>query len=943
MLRSTLSKIVLFGLASFIVIISCGSYFAIKQAPKLIKSKAEAYIESIGYHLSLDEVEIHPLTLSASIKKVGLQDDSSKALLSADELSIQVGLAGIFEKHIAIEAIEIKKANIQATKDTDTWNWQKFIKAIKDSKKKKSKQSSFDIVINHIRVIDSSVHVSDQVAQYSIDISPIDFYIKHLGTIKPGGKIQVSQEDDPISLGEFNFDIANHKFHTSDVEINLESLKFALKNVSLIQSGKNKPLLTSEHAELQLAADGLLKKHIHVKHLSILEPELSLEKVDKKWNLLEFINAAKDRFKSPRPSKNPLELLIDDIKVANLKLTLTDHRDPHGYTASIHNMNVEMKDVTNLPQTSLFSRYQIITSPLVWQSHSSGKSINLGSIKAQGQWSRHPNKDIQFGFNGFLDKGSASIKGTWNKNTKESSLNLQLKELSLLPVFELLPASIPLIAKNGSISTDLSIQTTPLGFIASGNLQFGPSIIYEPNHDSELISWKSANFNKLNLQTSSDKSVVAIDEIQLNSPTGRMIFFEDRSSNFKRIFSKPKGETKKEKRPLDLDVRNIILNNGEVDFTDYSIKPFFQTRITDLRGSLTGFSNRPDQVAGLALNGTIDRTGEMIAKGNVAFEDPRRNNDLSVQFIRIPLKAVNPYSKSFAGYEILDGALSLSLNYKTQNANLDGSNQITINQIKLGDPVPGYTGKLKNIPVKRALSFLEDDNGVINLDIPITGNIDHPHFDAHALVWAAISSAIHNAWNSPTRISQRVLGLDDFEGLYFEAGESTLRNKEKEKIISLIKALQEKPGTILVLHGSYDENSDQQQLKQLTLNRQIFELAGFKAPPGAPLPNLSLSDSRIRNIIQSLYTKALGNSQWNEMNAAIKTDPKEWESAYKQLLGTIAIDKNALELLATARGNALKKAFLEINPSVGPQIQIGPIKITQLNKLGVLQEISLGN
>ena len=160
----------------------------------------------------------------------------------------------------------------------------------------------------------------------------------------------------------------------------------------------------------------------------------------------------------------------------------------------------------------------------------------------------------------------------------------------------------------------------------------------------------------------------------------------------------------------------------------------------------------------------------MKLKAKIAFEDPRRNNDINLSFRRIPLASINPYYTTFAGYEVKGGTLSYDSRFITQDAQLNGDNRFIINQMQIGDKVADYKGK--DIPLGLIVALLEDENGVIDLNLKVEGNVDKPDFKIGDLIWDAVWTIVGNVASAPFKALGRLIGIEGHTGIYFEPGKS---------------------------------------------------------------------------------------------------------------------------------------------------------------------------
>ena len=92
----------------------------------------------------------------------------------------------------------------------------------------------------------------------------------------------------------------------------------------------------------------------------------------------------------------------------------------------------------------------------------------------------------------------------------------------------------------------------------------------------------------------------------------------------------------------------------------------------------------------------------------------------------IELGPFTPYSGKYVGYAIEKGKMTFNVAYKIENRKLAASNQIVIDQLTFGGKVE--SPQATKLPVMLAVALLKDRNGVIDVNLPISGSLDDPKF-----------------------------------------------------------------------------------------------------------------------------------------------------------------------------------------------------------------------
>src|SRR4029079_3703819 len=79
------------------------------------------------------------------------------------------------------------------------------------------------------------------------------------------------------------------------------------------------------------------------------------------------------------------------------------------------------------------------------------------------------------------------------------------------------------------------------------------------------------------------------------------------------------------------------------------------------------------------------------------------------------------------------------------------------------------------LPLKLAVALLKDRNGVINIDLPMTGSLDDPQFRLGPLIWKAFVGLLGKIAPSPFTLLAKLGGREDeINQLDFAAGSAVL-------------------------------------------------------------------------------------------------------------------------------------------------------------------------
>jgi hypothetical protein len=161
----------------------------------------------------------------------------------------------------------------------------------------------------------------------------------------------------------------------------------------------------------------------------------------------------------------------------------------------------------------------------------------------------------------------------------------------------------------------------------------------------------------------------------------------------------------------------------------------------------------PPQLADVDLRGRVEGTATLEITGKVNPLARPVALDLKAKVRELELSPLSPYAIKYAGYGIERGKLSVDLAYVVQpDGQLSASNRIVLNQLAFGEKAEGSTA---NLPVKLAVALLADKNGVIDIDLPVSGSLSDPQFSLAGIVFKLIGNLIVKASPRRSRCSRR--------------------------------------------------------------------------------------------------------------------------------------------------------------------------------------------
>ena len=557
--------------------------------------------------------------------------------------------------------------------------------------------------------------------------------------------------------------------------------------------------------------------------------------------------------------------------------------------------------------------------------------------------------------------GSVSARGSVTPGKSSGRLDLRLAGVSLKPLAPYVNQFARLKLDSGTASTRGKLAFAAAGadfrLDYAGGFSVDGLAITEEDTGDPFLGWKKLASDSLDFGLGPDR--LRMKELVAQQPFGKVIIFEDQSVNLRRILraapadkpavaDKPAaaGKPAKEAPAFPVAIARVRIADADAEFADLSLNPQFGTRMHALSGVVTGLSTDPATTAQVELDGKVDEYGSARVRGSIQPFQPTEFTDLTLAFRNLEMANLSPYSGKFAGRRIDSGKLSVDLEYKIKARQLAGENKFIVNRLKLGERVDSPDAV--NLPLDLAIALLEDSNGVIDLDLPVSGSLDDPQFSYGKIVWKAIVNVLTKLVTAPFRALGKLLGVspEQLEAVAFDPGSSALLPPEQEKLKTLAEALARRPALTLTLVPGYDPEADRRALQVQAVRLDAARVAGIQLAAGEAPGPVDVNNNRIRTWLEDGTRERIGKDEYQKLRAGFqdkdagaaarimeseaverlarrfRTREDGPPSAFhadllERLIQATAIDDARLVALAKARGEAMRQALLGLGIDAG--------------------------
>jgi len=511
------------------------------------------------------------------------------------------------------------------------------------------------------------------------------------------------------------------------------------------------------------------------------------------------------------------------------------------------------------------------------------------------------------------DQASIRLEGAMELDSGSGKIDYGVDGLALPWFNPNLPAPLHAEISGGVVEIQGSLHFSeflPRQLSLDGSVdEFSGRMVDE---EESLTSWRAVRFKDLRVDL--DKRAASMEQLLIDNYQGRLHIAADGSVNASKIWKEEVGDTAVQvahdmelDQPWELGLQRVYISDSAIDFQDESLPIHFRTVIGDLEGEISEISSTPGARAKVDITGSVDGYAPVILKGTAAPLSQPPALDLTLTFDGVDLSLLTPYSGTYAGYAIERGLLNLKLVYSLEDNRIKGDNDLVIDQLKLGEKVE--SDKALDLPLKLALALLTDMNGVIDLAVPVSGDVDNPEFELGKAIGRAFVNLITKAVTAPFTLLANLVGSEqDLQQVTFSSGSDELSDSSRTKLDKLAEALHQRPALTLIVSGRLNRESDRESLQTAALHSELLA-------SGLSQEQIDDREEAFIDAIAARYgtLQPTGEAQaWLEQYRAVRNTMPVSEQQMLQLAEARAVAVK--QYLVTAKGMPADRAAINASP-----------------------------
>ena len=531
--------------------------------------------------------------------------------------------------------------------------------------------------------------------------------------------------------------------------------------------------------------------------------------------------------------------------------------------------------------------------------------------------------------------GKIQLNGDLVPSIMKAGLDLSLERIDIASLQPYFTDQVNIAVKKGlfhtqgRIAVSMEEKTNP-SISFKGKTSVTDFVSLVKASDKEFFNCNSLYLSDMDISLFPVKMVVK--DISLTDFYSRVIVSEEGNINLKqvlvsdgesKIVSGPKPATAKEEEtsPLpEIIISNVTLQGGHIHYADYFTQPNVIAEMKEITGQIKGLSSMDDTPAAIQLRGLHGQSSPLDIVGRISPLSRKRFLDLDISFKDIDLTRFSPYAAKYIGYKIEKGKLVLDLKYKIDGNKLESRNRLFLDQFTLGEKVDSKDAT--SLPVPLAISLLKNSNDQIDLNIPLTGDLDDPEFNFSSAVFAVFGNLITKVLTAPFKFLGAMFGGGEELGFVnFEYGSHTISNEGIKKLDKLMEILDKKKELDLEIEGTYESIQDGEALRlkryeALLKSGKIAKIEAAEGTLSSQEDVVLLPEEREEAILAAYELADFPKPRGEDgKEKEISTGEKE-----KLLFTHLDINENHLKELAMTRAENIKNYILSTGKVVPERI-----------------------
>ncbi len=411
------------------------------------------------------------------------------------------------------------------------------------------------------------------------------------------------------------------------------------------------------------------------------------------------------------------------------------------------------------------------------------------------------------------------------------------------------------------------------------------------SEDHQLLDLGKLNINKIDFRQTPQS--VTIEQITLNKPLLQVTLDEQKklkqiepllatmqalTNTDEKTESDPAktSTTEAESKPLAIKIAKLELAEpGLLNFSDLSVSPNYSTTIHFNQIEMNNISSTEAADFQLAL-----KQGEYTTldiKGSGLLLNPTQKIAFKANIKQLDLPPVTSYTSAAMGYGMKSGVIDSDIDVKIDKRNIDSLVDLKIDSIEVVETEAKTAQQVTSasgMSIDLAVSTLKDDNNIIDLKLPVKGNLDQPDFDLSLVINKALGKAMQSASLSYLKYALQPFGSlvslfnlakaaadhISLPPVVFKTNSVEFADKQQELLDKIVKVLKERPALkikacAISSLADYEAINEELLTAELERRKQQKNAENKKTAPDKPKQEIIIAEEVIQQGMKDLADK----------------------------------------------------------------------------------------
>lgn len=305
----------------------------------------------------------------------------------------------------------------------------------------------------------------------------------------------------------------------------------------------------------------------------------------------------------------------------------------------------------------------------------------------------------------------------------------------------------------------------------------------------------------------------------------------------------------------------LQIDSGYFVYNDFSLGEKMNIEASDFNLHTSRISSSSDSISAYVTS-TLNKIGNLkidYSADAKNFKDMAVNIDIQ----KFPMTTFNAYSKYYTGFPFKKGGLTINNSIKISENILDSKTAILLEKTYAGrkDKII----RQNKIPLKLLLTLLRDKKQNIDIEMPVSGNLNDPNYKLAPIILKILKNLMVKTISAPANLIGCAFSKNDMSEIVVESNylEFEPSAKLKNSLSKLKELLIEKPDLVTEINYVNDTLKEKELLILKVIKKMYLQ-------EEKQMDSLSITDNHLKKIVP---TDSLFNAYINKkVEGRVKTE-----------------------------------------------------------------------